>query len=240
MIKRNRQQAKALGLNKCYGSACYKHPELEGLRWVSGACIECAKENLRRARKNNPERTRTQYKKHVAKAKLNPEFVAKKRARDVEYRKRNKEKCAKLIKEWSKQNPEKVKLYAKQTKQKNAEKIRLAGIKYRQENPEKRKATTRAWRQNNRPKVTAAQRRRQAAKLQRTPKWLTEDDHWIMLQAYELAALRTEMLGFVWHVDHIIPLRGKTVSGLHVPTNLQVIPGVENMRKLNKFDGVEV
>jgi hypothetical protein len=53
----------------------------------------------------------------------------------------------------------------------------------------------------------------------------------MMEQAYELAALRTRMFGFAWHVDHIIPLQGKIVSGLHTPYNLRVIPGVENVRK---------
>lgn len=77
---------------------------------------------------------------------------------------------------------------------------------------------------------------RRAAKLQRTPKWLTEDDFWMIEQAYELAALRTKMLGFSWHVDHVIPLKGKKVSGLHVPTNLQVIPGLENIKKHNKYE----
>jgi hypothetical protein len=46
------------------------------------------------------------------------------------------------------------------------------------------------------------------------------------------------MFGFSWHVDHKIPLRGESVSGLHVPWNLQVIPGAENMSKNNKFVGV--
>lgn len=78
----------------------------------------------------------------------------------------------------------------------------------------------------------------QQAKLQRTPKWLTEDDFWMIEEIYNLASLRTKTLGFLWHVDHIIPIRGKKVSGLHVPQNLQVIPWIDNVKKSNKFDEV--
>jgi len=85
-------------------------------------------------------------------------------------------------------------------------------------------------------KVNAKEIRRKTAKLQRNPAWLTEDDHWMMEQAYELAALRTKLFGFPWHVDHVIPLQGKLVSGLHTPNNLQVIPGYDNLRKSNRFE----
>ena len=74
-----------------------------------------------------------------------------------------------------------------------------------------------------------------ASKINRTPKWVDKDHLWLIKQAYELAVLRTKMLGFTWHVDHIIPLNGKTVSGLHVIENIQVIPGVENLLKNNKY-----
>jgi len=74
-----------------------------------------------------------------------------------------------------------------------------------------------------------------AAYINRTPKWLTNIDKWMIEEAYELAILRTKLTGFEWEVDHIIPLRGKTVSGLHVPANLQVIPKLENAKKGNKF-----
>ena len=78
--------------------------------------------------------------------------------------------------------------------------------------------------------------KRKIALLQRTPAWLTADDFWIIEEAYALAQLRTHMLGVDFHVDHIIPLRGKKVSGLHVPTNLRVIPATENQQKTNKFE----
>jgi len=62
-----------------------------------------------------------------------------------------------------------------------------------------------------------------------------EDDLWLIEEIYHLAALRTKMFGFQWHVDHIVPLQGKTVSGLHVPKNLRVIPWLENVKKGNKY-----
>lgn len=75
-----------------------------------------------------------------------------------------------------------------------------------------------------------------AAKLQRTPKWLTEDHLWFLDETYELAQLRTQATGVSHHVDHIIPLQGTNVSGLHVPWNLQVIPWYENLSKSNSYE----
>jgi 5-methylcytosine-specific restriction endonuclease McrA len=120
------------------------------------------------------------------------------------------------------QNPEKV----AQTRRATMQKHRVA-----------RNADKAEWRRKNPGKVLALTRKRQLAKIQRTPPWLTEDDFWLMSQAYELAALRTRLFGFAWHVDHIIPLQGELVSGMHVPTNLQVIPGSENSRKGSRYDG---
>lgn len=105
------------------------------------------------------------------------------------------------------------------------------------ENREARLAQVKQWAIDNRGRANANKKAYKAIKLRACPSWLTEDDHWLMQEAYELAQLRTAMFGFPWHVDHIVPLRGKNVSGLHVPGNLQVIPGLENMSKSNKFVG---
>ena len=103
-----------------------------------------------------------------------------------------------------------------------------------QRNRQSRLNQKRIYRQENKGKINALVAARKKVIKQRTPKWLTEDDKWIIQETYELAALRSKLFGFSWHVDHVIPLQGKQVSGLHVPNNLQVIPGVENIRKKNK------
>ncbi len=65
-----------------------------------------------------------------------------------------------------------------------------------------------------------------------TPKWA---NRFIIREIYDLARRRTLATGFAWHVDHIVPLLGKLVSGLHVENNLRVIPGAINVAKGNTY-----
>jgi hypothetical protein len=97
-----------------------------------------------------------------------------------------------------------------------------------------RNAEKAAWARKNRGRVLAWCRARQLDKAKRTPSWLTPEDKWLIEEVYDLATKRTQATGVSWHVDHKYPLRGKTISGLHVPLNLQVILGSENSRKGNK------
>jgi hypothetical protein len=89
--------------------------------------------------------------------------------------------------------------------------------------------------EQNRAKLANRTAKYRSKKLQRTPAWLTDVDKWMIEEAYELAALRTRMTGIAWHVDHVIPLQGEMVSGLHTPYNLQVIVGKINQSKSNYF-----
>jgi hypothetical protein len=79
-------------------------------------------------------------------------------------------------------------------------------------------------------------RKREFAKNQRTPLWDRELTDFVFEQAISLRDKRKMMLGGIWEIDHIIPLQGKLVSGLHVWNNLRVIPQTENRSKYNNYD----
>jgi hypothetical protein len=93
----------------------------------------------------------------------------------------------------------------------------------------------RIYRQANKGKINALVAARKKHIKQRTPKWFGLEERWVVKEVYELAASRTKMMWFAWHVDHIVPLQGDIVSGLHVMNNLQVIPGVDNIKKKNRY-----
>lgn len=115
-----------------------------------------------------------------------------------------------------------------------AERARIR--EYHANNPEKVRSWARAYAQANPGRLNAKAKRYVLTREQRTPQWLTVDDLWLIEQAYDLAVLRTRVLGFPWHVDHVVPLHGRLVSGLHVPHNLQVIPAQTNRSKSNRYE----
>lgn len=78
---------------------------------------------------------------------------------------------------------------------------------------------------------TAKTAKRNAGAKQATPGWA---DQTKIRAVYKAARLITEATGISHHVDHIIPLNGKTVSGLHNEFNLQVLTKTENLKKHNK------
>lgn len=98
-------------------------------------------------------------------------------------------------------------------------------------NPENKKE----YRVANPGKHTAYAAKYRAAKLQATPTWLTPEQHKQILEFYTKAKQLEAAMGIKHHVDHIVPLQGLNVCGLHVPWNLQILTAEENIRKSNKW-----
>lgn len=124
------------------------------------------------------------------------------------------------------ENKEKRLLYQKEYYVKNGTSCRdIEVCRQRQRN----------YKKKNRAICNSDTAKYKADKIQRTPKWLTKFDldyiRHLYIQAKELESLD----GIKRHVDHIIPLRGKNVSGLHVPWNLEIITAEENIRKGNRI-----
>ena len=103
------------------------------------------------------------------------------------------------------------------------------------DNPQEMKKQWKQWyRKRKQYYITKGHLRAKGVK-QAKPKWLTEDHEFFIEEIYSLRDLRTEVTGVVHHVDHIVPLKGKDVCGLHVPWNLQVITAKDNLSKSNSL-----
>lgn len=126
-------------------------------------------------------------------------------------------------------NPEKTKAKVKAKYERNKEKIKAMRKEWYQQNIDKERSKailkSREWRKTNPEHRNALKAKYKADKTQRTPRWVCLED---IVKFYKECPKG-------YHVDHILPLRGKLVSGLHVIENLQYLPAVENMRKNNKF-----
>lgn len=98
-----------------------------------------------------------------------------------------------------------------------------------------RKAYKKQYIKNNPEKYAEWSAHRRAVTLLRTPGWLEDNHRTAIRQFYKDASYLSNYTQTTFHVDHIVPLQGKNVSGLHVPWNLQLLTEAENVIKSNKF-----
>ena len=144
--------------------------------------------------------------------------------------------CSKLnYDRWYSKNRDSVLLYLRTWRSKNRAKF-LAAIKLWHEKHSDNIlsiARLRAWIQANPGRTAAKVRKYQASKLHATPAWLTSEQLREMQELYSQAR-KLSQVGEQHHIDHIVPLRGLNVCGLHVPWNLQVLPASKNYAKGNR------
>lgn len=114
----------------------------------------------------------------------------------------------------------------------NAARAKKRVAEWNASNPDRKKVADRAWRSLNRARVNAHIKAYKAGKINATPTWA---NLFFIEEAYDLAVLRKASTEIEWHVDHIVPLNGKTVCGLHVEHNIQVIPKRLNLQKGNRY-----
>lgn len=149
------------------------------------------------------------------------------------WRKTNPELNRKSWRKWFESNRDAHAIRVKRWQDENKAKVAADHKKWQLANPDKVREKSKRWRQRHPEKYTALAVASVARRAKRVPKWLTQEDKWLITQFYDVAKLRTKATGVTWEVDHVIPLRGRSVSGLHVPANLQVILKSENRAKRN-------
>lgn len=125
-----------------------------------------------------------------------------------------------------------------------------ASKRYREKNPRERKESVSRY--NAKPEVKAKKAIHRKMACQRDPSIREKDrakyrerirqatpagvaPFGLINEAYKLSRKLTEKTGIQYSVDHIIPLKGKAVSGLNVPWNIQIIPLELNLVKSNKL-----
>ena len=188
----------------------------------TGTCVKCSLEYNRKWRQRNPDYARDHYIR-------NRDSILKAQAA---YREQNQEYYAEYASHYRKENKEKIREKYRKRYAENREAERRRGQDYYKRNKDSEKERNRRWRNNNRGKYNAIAANRRSAKLQRTPAWA---DHDAIARVYAQAKLAEAVTGLSYHVDHIVPLQGENVSGLHVSWNLQILEAEDNISKGNKL-----
>lgn len=126
------------------------------------------------------------------------------------------------------ENPGKAREYEARYAAKHPERVSTARAKYRAAGAAAAKVKRKEWAAANKHLVCAKSAARRALKVRATPAWADKS------AIYAEARRISEETGAPHHVDHCVPLKSHLVCGLHCEANLQILPGAENLKKLNR------
>ena len=155
---------------------------------------------------------------------------------DKRYLERNPEKRAESLLAYN--NKPETKARVSEWHANNRDRVHASRKRWYEKNKEKADAHSREYAKNNPEWKAAHCAKRRSRKLQALPPWITKEDLEQIEWFYQEAKRRFKETNIPHHVDHIVPLQGKNVSGLHVPWNLQILTAKENSRKSNKHENL--
>lgn len=228
----SKKDAKAKGLKRYFTGEPCKHGHIAE-RYMSGSCMECKDSQSTKWRIDHPEDIkRIQDKCNKGRRdsqreyRHRPDVAQKIHETNKAWQSKNREKCRAYTKKWCEANPDKCAEYRSRPEVK----ARMSAItrKWAKDNPERRAL----WGKNNPEKRRAISGRRYAKKKMAMVPWA---DSQKIAAIYAEAERLTRETGIPHEVDHIIPIGGKTVMGLHHQDNLRVVTRTENRSKGNKM-----
>lgn len=213
-------------------SVVYRETNAERLReqrkisWASNK--NDLSEKAKARRKADPERIREYCRKWRAKN------IESERCRSKKYNMENAQAVKDARFQRYHADIEKSRTSRRASYWRNPEKSRQANRKYHADKRLEMKARWKKWAGENADRLRFSRSQRRVAELNATPEFANLG----AIAAIYAAATRLEKKdGIKRHVDHHVPLQGKTVCGLHVAANLKIMVAKENVRKGNKWDG---
>lgn len=133
-----------------------------------------------------------------------------------------------VLRKYRENNNQSIKESAKRYRDSNKQKLKDSFKEYRKRTENK---AGKRYRSRNKGRYSYYAAKRRAAKLKATPKWVDWDKIRLI---YQKAKELSDLLGITLEVDHVIPLQGKDVCGLHTWDNLQLLESSINYSKGNK------
>lgn len=222
VIAKTRAEAKALGLGVYHSGKSCPHGHKDGRYASGGQCVTCT--YLRRSEAAKDREAEN--------------------ARLREYRSKNKDAYSSRRRAYYQENLDKERARRRADNKKHYEKRSETAKRYKEANKDRVRDAMKAWREKNVDNIRAYRRRnrdyvtaRAAVRRARlaVPSWVTGEEKKQMRQIYRKARQLSDATGIPHEVDHIIPLQGDLVCGLHVPSNLRITTQFENRSKRNRF-----